>query len=257
MTALLTAAQRYADRGWAVFPCERRGKRPLVTHGVHDATLDAATIERWWARVWPDANIGVRTGMHSGIVVVDVDGDEGADSLADLERQHGLLPRTASVQTPSGGAHYYLKHPGGQEVRNSVRQLGPGLDIRGDGGYVIAPPSVGANGRQWEPDERASLAELPGWLQDRLVPDREKVAQRAPASEWVMIARNGLGEGERNHGIARLTGHLLARDVDARLVLELAYLVNARFRPPLPAGEVDRVVESIAGRELRKRGGRR
>ena len=250
----LSAAYRYAERGWPVFPCERRGKRPITRRGLHDATTDRNEIERMWR---PDghANVAVPTGRPSGIVVLDVDGDEGSDALYLLENDHGALPRTASVQTPSGGAHYYFKHPGG-EIRNSVRQLGPGLDIRADGGYVIAPPSVGPNGLRYEPDERAPLAELPEWLLGRLT-SRQGTSQRTPTSEWVAIVQDGMPQGQRNHGLARLTGHLLAKDVDVRLVRELVLLVNRRCKPPLDETEVDQVLESIAGRELRKRTGAR
>ena len=135
---------------------------------------------------------------------------------------------------------------------NSAGLLGVGVDVRGEGGYVHAPPSVGANGRAYEPDERAPLADPPGWLLQRIC-EPQIGAQRTPASEWVGIVRDGLNSGERNFGLTRLTGHLLARDVDARLVSELVHLVNARCRPPLPAREVDRLVASICGRELRRR----
>lgn len=251
----LSAALRYAERGWAVFPCELRGKRPITRRGLHDASTDRDEIERMW-RAGGHANVAVRTGRESGIVVLDVDGDDGIESLRALEREHTPLPRTASVVTPRGGAHFYFRHPANGEIRNSAGALGPGLDVRGTGGYVLMPPSVGANGRHYEPDERAPLAELPAWLLERLtVP--QGMSQRTPTSEWVAIVRNGVPQGQRNHGLARLTGHLLAKDVDARLVLELALLVNRRCKPPLDDGEVERIVESIAGRELRKRNGAR
>lgn len=247
---MLADALRYAGQGRPVFPCEPAGKRPLVRRGLHDATTEHAAIERWWAR-WPEANIGLRTGAVSGLIVLDVDGDEGHESLRELEREHGELPRTASVVTPRGGAHYYLSHPGGN-VPNSAGMLGPGLDVRGDGGYVVAPPSLGPQGRRYEPDERAPLAPTPLWLLKRLRRP-ENARSAVPPGEWVGIVRDGLPDGQRNHGLARLVGHLLARDVDVRLVAELAQLVNARNQPPLDGREVERIVESIAGRELRRR----
>lgn len=249
---LLQAALRYAGRGLPVFPCERRGKRPRTANGLLDASTDAGQIERWW-RANGNANVAVVTGPASGLLVIDVDGDDGAEALRGLEREHGPLPRTTSVVTPRGGAHYYLRYPTGRgEIRNSAGLLGPGLDVRGAGGYVLMPPSQGANGRRYEPDERAPLAEPPGWLLQRLS-GPQNGSRRTPASEWVAIARDGLTEGQRNQGLTRLVGHLLAKDVDARLVLELAQLVNQRCRPPLAPSDVERIVESIAGRELRKR----
>jgi hypothetical protein len=220
-------------------------------------------IERWWGRIWPDANIGARTGEASGLVVVDIDGEEGADSLVELESRHGQLPRTATVKTPRGGAHIYFQHPG-VEVRPSVGELAPQVDVRGDGSYVLVPPSLGPNGRRYEPDEQAPLAPLPDWLLARIAAAPE-ARDAAPASDWTRILRDGVAEGKtgrngelegRNQHLARLVGHLLRRWVDVDVVAELAHLVNEhRFRPPLPADEVERVIESSAGRELHRREG--
>ena len=105
---------------------------------LHDATHDPSVIAAWWQR-WPTANVAVRTGAASGLVVLDVDPDHGGlASLAELQRTHGRLPPSPAVRTGSGGRHYWFTHPG-NHVRNSAGLLGPGLDIRGDGGYVIAP----------------------------------------------------------------------------------------------------------------------
>jgi hypothetical protein len=250
----LQAALRYAERRWHVFPCEARGKRPITRNGLKDATTNPEQIERLW-RADGNANVAIRTGRESGIVVIDLDGDEGSDSLYLLEREHQDLPRTARVVTPRGGQHLYFRYPG-VEVRNSAGRLGERIDVRGDGGYVLAPPSTGENGRRYEPDERAPLAELPAWLLERLS-SAPSASQPAPTSEWIAIVRDGLRQGERNNGLARLTGHLLARDIDVHLVHELVLLVNRGCKPPLDEAEVDRVVVSIAGRELRKRKGAR
>jgi len=249
--SLLDAALKLAAGGRPVFPCVPRGKRPLTEHGLLDATADRGTIEQWWAR-WPDANVAIRAGQGSRLVVLDVDGELGAESLHDLEHQHGRLPRTASVKTPRGGQHFYFRHPG-VEVRNSAGVLAAGLDIRGDGGYVLAPPSVGRNGRWYEPDELAPVAKMPAWLRERTVESPGGGKAPASASEWIRIVRDGLPDGTRNHGLARLTGHLLRRYVDVDLTAELVQLVNRRCQPPLPAVAVDRIVDSIASREARRR----
>ncbi len=249
MTSMVDAALRYAGRGFPVFPCESHGKRPRTRNGLTDATTDPAVIERWW-RADGNANVALVTGSASGLVVLDVDGDEGSETLRTLERDHEPLPRTASVVTPNGGGHYYFRHPGGR-LPNTVRQLGAGLDTRGDGGYVLAPPSIGGNGRRYEPDERARLAEIPAWLLERLRTP-QGARESSPASEWLQIVR-GVEEGARNQSLARLVGHLLRRYVDVDLVAEMAQLVNGRFRPPLPAAEVDQIVDSIAALEARRR----
>ncbi|MDX6727008.1 MAG: hypothetical protein QOK49_1813 [Baekduia sp.] len=256
-TNMLEAALAHAGQGYPVFPVAA-DKRPLTKHGLNDASTEPEQLTVWWA-CWPKANIGMVTGVRSGVVVIDVDPRHGGDdALHDLERDHGALPVTWSVRTPSGGQHFYLAHPG-ISVANSVGALGPGLDVRGDGGYVVVPPSLGPRGRRYEPDDDAPAARVPGWLLERLTgPSASRAATRprTPADTWIMMVSAGLPQGERNHGLARLVGHLLAQTVDPRLVLELAQLVNERNRPPMPATEVERVVESIAGRELARRIGR-
>ena len=162
MNDLMGAAQLYAGRGWPVLPlwwpngescacgrpdCSKPGKHPLVRRGFHFATLDPDLIRRWWAR-WPLANVGIRTGTASGLLVVDVDGAPGMESLRALRREHGPVP-AAWVRTGSGGWHAYLRLPEGESVRNSVRRLGPGLDVRGDGGSIVAPPSRHASGGRY------------------------------------------------------------------------------------------------------------
>ena len=251
MSEILKAALRYAARAWPVLPCLAEGKVPLTPHGFNDATVEPARIREWWER-WPRANVGVRTGGLSGIVVLDVDGDDGMESLRAIEREYEPLPLTASVVTPRGGSHFYLAHPG-VAIPSSAGKLGASLDVRGEGGYVIAPPSVGAGGRRYEPDERAPFAPMPGWLLE-LLADRDGNGHKpTPASEWVSIMRDGLPDGERNTGLTRFVGYLLARNVDAHLVHEIAQRANERFRPPLEEKRVQGIVESIAGRELRTR----
>src|SRR5215212_5217636 len=108
MSAMLDAALRYVLQRRPVFPCEPGGKRPLTHRGLHDATTDPDTLATWWDR-WPDANVAIRTGAVSGLVVLDIDGDDGTESLRALEREHGPLRPTASVVTPSGGGHVYFR----------------------------------------------------------------------------------------------------------------------------------------------------
>jgi putative DNA primase/helicase len=151
------AALAFAALGIPVFPCdwsEEHRKRPLVTGGFHVATTDEAQIRRWWHR-WPDALIGVPTGRASGAVVLDIDVKRpeanGFDSLDALG--FPILPETPMVHTASGGLHLYFARPAGIDIRNTEgargRGIGPGLDWRGEGGYVILP-SLGS-GYGWDP----------------------------------------------------------------------------------------------------------
>lgn len=250
---VLDAALRHAARGRPVFPCDPQTKSPLTGRGFKDATVDADLIRRWFDRRRAPM-VAIPTGSRTRLVVVDCDGEEGTESLRQLEREHAPLPRTASTVTPRGGGHLYFAHPG-DAVPSSVGKLGSGLDVRGDGGYVIVPPSLAANGRRYEVDEQVSAAPIPAWLLGLLRRPATGKAQATPAGEWLRIVRDGLAEGERNDGLARLTGHLLRRYVDVDLTTELVMLVNKRCGPPLAVREVERIVESIAARELRRRQG--
>ena len=247
------AALRYAARGWSVLPMEPKGKRPLVPWlALQQRVATAGEIDEWY-RHWPDANVGIVTGQLSGLVVVDVDVRHGgAESLAATEREHGPLPRTAECATGGGGRHIYFAHPGGT-VPNRVA-LAPGIDVRGDGGCVVAPPSVHPTGRpyQWvpghDPDEMP-LAPLPGWVSGK------EVRAGHPLQHWRRLVREGVGEGERNSTIASLAGHLLWHGVDAEVTLELLLAWNrTRCTPPLSDEEVARVVESIVRAHRREAG---
>lgn len=148
--SLLDAALDYAGRGWHVLPLRPGTKLPATSRGLHDATTDGSTIDQWWARR-RSTNVGIRTGAVSGLVVLDVDVPAGFASLAELEEAHGALPIGPRVRTPRGGLHLYFAHPGGR-IPNSAGKLGRGLDVRGDGGYVVAPPSVLSGGGSYAGD---------------------------------------------------------------------------------------------------------
>lgn len=150
-------ALHYGRLGLAVFPIRPRSKQPLTEHGFKDASKDPQQIEKWWSR-WPDANIGIATGSVSGGLVVidlDVDKDKGIDgraTLRDWEAQYGKLPdKTWLSITGRGGYHYFYHDTSVVKNRTNIYE---GIDIRGDGGYVVAPPSVHPNGRtyEWEQD---------------------------------------------------------------------------------------------------------
>lgn len=245
---VLAAALDYVAQGWPVFPVA--GKRPLTSRGLKDATTDPEQVVSWW-QARADTGIAIRTGFASRLFVLDVDGEQGADSLHALEQRHDELPATVRSTTGGGGQHFYFRHPGG-ELRNTAGKLGPGLDTRADGGYVVAPPSAHPSGRlyAWDvaPDE-AAMAFPPAWLTRPSTPDR---APR-PASEWRELTANGASIGQRNNRAASLAGHLFARGVDPYVVLELvAAWDESRNKPPLGRAEIEHTVGSIAARELAK-----
>jgi hypothetical protein len=149
---------------------ERGAKRPLMRNGHWDATTDPRIIERWW-QWWPSANVGVPTGKKSGVVVLDVDVDDGGlESLAKLERAVTPAPKTTRARTGGGGIHVFFRYPRGTEIRNSAGLLGPGLDVRGEGGYVVVPPSRTQSSYKWV--DRSPLAEA-SWLIEHLIESDE------------------------------------------------------------------------------------
>jgi hypothetical protein len=145
MSDLLTAALIYADRGWAVFPL--RGKEPWIAkrdggNGCHDATKDPEQIRIWW-RDMPAANVGIATGKVSGLFVVDIDPRHNGDqTMRELIAKNSPLPITTTVATGNAGWHFYFAMPADIPIGNGQSHVGPGIDHKGDGGYVAAPPSV-------------------------------------------------------------------------------------------------------------------
>src|SRR5262245_53991926 len=132
------------SRGAAIFPCRQRSKLPATAHGCLDATTDRAQIEEWWGAN-PDCHSAIATGRPSGVFVIDVDGDDGEAALRKLEAEHGMLPPTVEVIT-ARGRHLYFKMPA-HPVPCSIGKIAPSIDVRGDGGYVLAPPSVHPDGK--------------------------------------------------------------------------------------------------------------
>ena len=161
MSDLLAAALDYAARGLPVFPCLPRGKTPAVTRGFHAATTNPATIRRYWTD--PDRNIAIPTGARSGFWVLDVDGAEGAGTLRALETKHGAIPKTRTVVT-ARGKHAWFAYPG--PVPTTAGRIGPGIDTRGDDGYVVVPPSVHQTGHCYAfvGDPWAPIKSAPAWL---------------------------------------------------------------------------------------------
>jgi putative DNA primase/helicase len=160
-------AHALATQGVRIFPCHPITKRPLVPTGFKAATSDGPTVDAWWRR-WPKAMIGMPMGESNGLFALDIDRDaatglDGFCALASLEEMHGPLPPTRTQRTPRGGEHRLFRWPG-VKVRNSASKIGAGIDIRGDGGYIIVPPSMSSTGQAYTRICAAEPAEAPGWL---------------------------------------------------------------------------------------------
>lgn len=239
---MLDSAQTLASNGWHVFPVTPQDKLPLIAEWPANASTDEAQINKWWG-LWPLANIGVVTGERSGIFVLDVDGEEGEVSLEALERRNGELPQTAVAHTGKG-RHFYFKHVPG--VRNTARKLGYGLDTRGEGGFVLAPPSVHPNGKvyEWTPGN-GSVAEAPQWLVDLILEIPEGPSMdRDPAT----IATDGsmIEHGQRNATLASLAGTMRRRHMEPAEIEAALLAVNAnRCDPPLSAVDVQKIARSV------------
>ena len=238
---MLHAALAYAERGWAVLPLQPLGKKPINEMGSRGATTDPAQIRRWWTES-PNANVGIATGSASGITVLDVDrknGKNGETSLKGLLNGHDVLA-TLEARTPSGGRHLIFA---GVDVRNSASALGEGLDVRGEGGYIVAPPSITATGRyEWTND--APVAAMPPWL---AMPSKTVCVDFSPTS---------IGQGVRNTHLASLAGTMRARGM-SRASIEVALLRenDERCDPPLSRTEVRKIAKSIARYEPSGGGG--
>jgi hypothetical protein len=206
------AAYGYASMGAPVFPLSPRDKVPFKgTRGCLEATTDHRQIDEW-VRQYPGANIGIATG--SWCCVLDVDGPEGLATLAEWEDLNRWLPEGPASMTGSGGAHYLFNAT--CRIKNSTKRLGPGLDTRGAGGYIVAPPSVHPNGSSyhwlsWRPLSPA-LPDAPGWLLELLdppEPERPPAPKPPRAGDMKPYVRTafdrelnavaGSGRGQRNH----------------------------------------------------------
>jgi putative DNA primase/helicase len=222
MSTLLSAALEYAARRLPIFPCVPNGKLPAVARGFYAATTNPETIKRHW-RVC-DRNIGIPTGSVSGFWVLDIDGDEGESSIRALEAEHGALPPTREVLTGGGGRHLWFKYTG--PIQSTTGRIAPGIDTRGDGGYVIVPPSIHENGRiyTWSVDSYDQLAIGPDWLIQLARTKPQSISERAlgtirppngqpnaygfAALDREIEALAGTPAGARNHALNRCSFRL-------------------------------------------------
>ena len=238
----LNAAIEYASKGMAVFPIKPRGKEPLTSHGVKDATTNFNTIEKWWTK-YPNANIGIACGQVSGgLLVIDLDekenGISGTDTLHNWERENGELPETVRSITGKGGAHLLFRSP--HKEKNSVNLL-EGVDIRSDGGYIVAPPSIHPNGRayEWEYDpEEYEIADADATVMKLLSVGKKRELDKFTAPEKIP-------DGKRNDTIYKLACSLQAKGLADPSIYAACKAENVtKCNPPLDDDEVEKIVDS-------------
>src|SRR5215217_1238984 len=254
-STLLKAALAFAERGRPVFPCEQGGKKPLTPNGHLDATTDPRKIHMWWNR-HPDANIATPTGKRSGILAVDHDTyKEGTASLEEVEAILGPVSKGVTIATGSGGRQYLFRYPEGSNIRNAAGVL-PGVDIRGEGGYILAPGSA-TKGAYKRLDKRP-LPEPPAQLAGTLTEPQRVAAKVRGITTAPSVEAHGppILEGSRDDTLARIAGrmHDGTRSLDD-LTAELLEINARRCEPPLPDQEVVKVARSIHGREPCRAGG--
>lgn len=247
----------YASRGFAVFPLIEGRKEPAIKGGFLEATTDLDLIGMR-RRVNPSGNIGIATGTISQLFVLDVDNKavDGFQSLAALEDEYGELPLTVVQETPSGGRHYFFRP---RIALPSTIGLRPGIDTRGEKGYIVAAPSKLSNGSYRYASgahlRGVPIAHVPDWLEELVLKTRAPKA--SPGAQdphnWRLLFDMGAQEGGRREAVVRLSGHLLRRYVDPYLTLEIIRLWNSRNRPPLDDAEITKAVEGIARREAARR----
>ena len=249
-----TWAIEFAKRGWPVLPlhyplaegqcscrkpgCSSAAKHPMTKNGLKNASAGPATVMSWWKET-PRANVGILTGAESGLVVLDIDPRHGGEqSLAELENQFGELPATLKVRTGGDGWHFYFAHPGGQ-IRNKTN-IRPGIDLRGDGGYIVAPPSVHASMGNYAWDGSADqLANLPRWL-------LELIQSKPIADQSENQVAANLLEGGRNSSLMSIGGFLKTKGFDQNSIQATLNAINGSVcNPPLPDSEVSRITSSV------------
>jgi putative DNA primase/helicase len=231
-------------KGRKIFPCKSNGKKPLTLHGHKDASSDVRDIKTWWSN-YPDANIGLCTGKDANLIVVDIDVKNnagGMESLQALEAEFEKLD-TLVINTPSGGLHYYFSFPKEVEAISCMVGFRKGIDIRADGGYVIAPGSS-IDGKLYEfEDIDKEIAELPLWLLD-LLTNKETNNSFFDVVETVQ----GVNKGSRNVSLFKLSSSLVGRGFDYEDAKEQVLSVNSNCKPPLTRTEVLRCLDSAYSR---------
>src|SRR5262249_589007 len=156
---------------------------------------------------------------------LDIDmknGRDGEKSLREVEEMFGKLPVTVECKTPTGGRHLYFRYPD-QPVKCTESQIGVGLDIKGDGGYVVCAPSLIAHTRRyyWNAAAGREFAAAPDWLLDKVKNSHINAVRATPVGTWRSLVRDGVDDGKRNTSVTKIAGYLMRRSVDPRFALEL------------------------------------
>ena len=237
MSKTIQWAHEYAKRGRAIFPVQPNGKAPLAgSNGLKDACSDPEQVEPRW-RHREDCNIAIATGRMSAFFAVDIDPDSGGlGTITKLMDEHGPFPETTRVTTPRGGYHLYFNYPDHGEVGTGANVLGPGVDVRGDGGYVVCPPSS-IDDRAYVFANDVPMADAPNWLLQLVM----KVE-----TEFAAPIIGQIADGERNVRLTSLAGTMRDRGCEAEEIMALIEVSNRlRCEPILFDRELRAIVKSV------------
>src|SRR3989344_5201584 len=259
---LLERALEYQGMGWSVVPLGKN-KIPFYEFDLKKHQTERATpaqITEWSQKTYPEMNIGVMTGALSGIVVLDLDIKHGWSAKKLLELGYHIPP-TATARTGNGGEHYLFKHPG-VVIDNSQGQLfGEGVDVRGDGGYIVAAPSItkyidkegkpAGGAYEWVVPPEDGIAEMPEWLLQKIQEQENK------KEDWRALMKKDCPEGKRNGVAASIAGGLLRTTAiekwEAVAWPTLQKWNQERCKPPMSENELRTVYESISAAEQERR----
>jgi Bifunctional DNA primase/polymerase, N-terminal/AAA domain len=259
---------RYFELGWSVFPVREQTKKPLVSWKKYQDEKPTKEQVAEWPKLWPNANIAVATGKISGVFVLDVDKIPDAEGKppaeqARIKRAHALVEALNPIDTARArthkGKHIYFKWPG-KPVPTKVAFL-PGLDVRGDGGYAILPPSIHPNGTRylWDDPPEDGIAEAPEWLLKAIIENDSSILEGGVRGDGELSWKSALAgapEGERNASAAKVVGKMLEHTPEDLWELQWEALRKWNFdncKPPLHENELRTVFESIAKKEHSKR----
>ena len=212
MSELLAAALSYVKRGFCVIPIQAHEKRPLIAwEEYQDRAATEEEIKTWWAK-WPEANIGIVTGAISGLVVIDLDSEEAKNNLKEMLPGYDLMavPRSRTGK----GWQLFFKHPG-TPIQNRAGII-PGLDVRGDGGYVVAPPSIHPNGKvyKWQVPLTGELPKHPVDLFKLIAAPTGNGSESGDRKKFdTAQALAGVPEGQRDEALFRLACKLRNADI--------------------------------------------
>ena len=232
---MLEKALEYARSGLSIFPIKPNSKHPATLNGFKDATTSKDDIKLYFNQN-SEYNIAMPTGTINGVIVLDIDPKNGGlESLSELINEHPEIENTKIIETPSGGYHFYFR---ANETIPNKANVRPGVDIRGDGGYVLIPPSQ-IDGNEYKNYKDSKPLQVPDWLKE--------LTQEKKLTEYYGNSDGEIIEGNRNNFLTQLAGSMRRKGFGETAIHEALKAENeARVNPPLGEVEVERIASSVS-----------